>query len=118
MSSSKRNHRPGFILAEALVALLVLGVVFLALEGSLSSIVRTIADSERETVAARLAEMQREKVFAAVCGSGSGTDSGNAVVVTWTVSTAGSLVRVTQTSRYDRRVGDRTESYDAIGRCR
>lgn len=118
MSSAHRNHRPGFILAEALVALLILGVVFLALEGSLSTIVRTITDSERETIAARFAETQRERAFAAVCASGSGADSVDAVVVDWSAATTGSLVQVIQTSRYQRRVGERTESYAATGQCR
>lgn len=109
-------HR-GFILAEALIALLVLGVVFLALEGSLTIVVRSLADSERETVATRLAETQRERAFAAACAAASGTDSLNAVIVTWTSSRTGRLVRVSQTSRYPRRIGDRVEQYDAVSAC-
>lgn len=113
---AKRRH--GFILAEALVALLILGVVFLALEGSLTIIVRTIAGSERESLAARLAETQREKVFAAACAAASGADSLNGVVVNWVASTDGQLARVVQTSHYPRRGGNRTEDYDAVSICR
>jgi Tfp pilus assembly protein PilV len=113
-----QRHPPGFILAEALVALLILGVVFLALEGSLSTVIRTIADSEHEAIAARLAETQRERAFAAACASSSGADSANTVVVTWSASATGSFVHLIQTSRYPRRVGDRIETYDATGACR
>lgn len=111
-----KPHR-GFILAEALVALLILGVVFLALEGSLTVVVRSLAESERETVAARLAEAQRERAFAGACTPGSGTDSADGVIVDWIASPVGRFVRVSQTSRYPRRIGDRVEQYDAVGKC-
>jgi|GEM_PF-1250988 len=118
MPNARTNRRQGFILAETLVALLILGVVFVALEGSLTIVVRSLADSEQESIAARLAETQRENVFAAACAAASGADSLNAVVVSWVASTDGQLARVEQTSRYPRRGGERTEEYDAVGDCR
>lgn len=117
MSHAHANHRSGFILAEALIALLILGVVFLAFEGSLTVVARSLADSERETVAARLAETQRERAFAAACASASGVDSVNAVAVDWTAAPIGRVVRVAQTSRYPQRIGDRVERYDALSAC-
>lgn len=117
MSNVRAKRRHGFILAEALIALLILGVVFLALEGSLAVVLRSIVESDRETIASSLAETQRERAFAAACAGASGTDSLNAVAVSWTASPVGRLVRVSQTSRYPRRIGDRVEQYDAIGAC-
>jgi len=115
-NNDAKPHR-GFILAEALIALLILGVVFLALEGSLTVVLRSLADSERETVATRLAETQRERAFGTACAAGSGTDSLNAVSVSWVASPVGGLVRVSQISRYPRRIGDRVEQYDAVSAC-
>jgi Tfp pilus assembly protein PilV len=117
MSTGRNNSPRGFILAEALVALLIIGVVFLALEGSLKIVLRRIADSEHESVAARIAEAQRERAFASACAPNSGVDSVNAVIVGWTASPDGQLVRVAQTSRYRQTVGDRVEHYDALGTC-
>jgi Tfp pilus assembly protein PilV len=110
-------RRNGFILAEAMVALLVIGIAFLALEGSLGLTTRSLADSERESIAARLAENQRERAFAANCAPASGSDSVNTVAVSWTASPIGALTRVAQTSRYRDRTGDRTEQYDALSAC-
>lgn len=118
MSNAHAKRRHGFILTEALVALLILGVVFLALEGSSTLIVRTIADSERESIAARLAETQRERVFAATCAAASGADSLDAVAVDWVASTDGRFARLVQVSHYRRRGRNRTEAYDALGSCR
>ena len=109
--------RPGFILVEALIALLVLAVAFIAFEGSLTIAVRAIAASQREAVAAQLAETQRETAFSAVCSSGSGSDSVNGVVVVWSASAASSLVHLTQSSHYESRFGARVETYNSTGRC-
>jgi Tfp pilus assembly protein PilV len=111
------RQRSGFILAEALIALLIFGVVFIALEGSLALVLRAVADSEREAIASRLAESQRERVFAAACEATSGSDSANGVTLAWTVSPVDGLARVGETTTYHRRTGDRMETYDALGRC-
>lgn len=117
MSTEIDRSRSGFILAEALVALLLIGVVFLALEGSLTVVMRSIADSEHESIAARIAETQRERAFASACAPASGADSVRAVTVEWTASPDGQLVRVAQTSRYRQKLGDRVEHYEALGSC-
>ncbi|HEY8311264.1 MAG TPA: hypothetical protein VIG47_11945, partial [Gemmatimonadaceae bacterium] len=107
----------GFILAEALIALLVIGVVFLALEGSLSVVVRSLADSDREATAATLAESRRERAFGSPCNADAGSDSLNAVVVRWSASVAGRLTRIDQAGRYSRKLGDRTFNFAALGVC-
>lgn len=117
MSRTRAKSRTGFILAEALVALAILGVVLLALEGSLTIVMRTLAESDRESIATRIAETQRERAFSTVCGNASGSDSANAVVVDWTATAASGLVHISQSSRYPRRIGTRVEHYNGIGVC-
>lgn len=111
------RNRAGFVLVEALIALLVVAVAFLAFEGSLSVIIRSVAAAERETVAAELAEKQRENALSAVCAAGVGIDSANAVVVTWSASAVGTLVHLAQASRYETRFGARVDTYNSTGRC-
>jgi len=118
MRNQTKQSPNGFILIEALVALVIIGVVFLGLEGSLTIVLRSLADSERQAIATRIAETQRERAFAAGCVAGSGSDSANAVAVEWTISPAGALVHVTQIIRYPQKLGVRVEHYDAIGTCR
>ncbi len=118
MSNDYSIQRTGFVLVEALIALLIIGVVFLALEGSLTLVLRSLADSERQAIATRVSESQRERAFAAGCVVGFGSDSVNAVVADWVASPAGSLVQVTQTVRYSQKSGARVEHYLATSICR
>lgn len=111
------RNRAGFVLVEALVALLVLAVAFLAFEGSLSIIIRSVAESEREAVAAGLADTRRERVFSVMCASGSGVDSASGVVLTWSASSGSSLTHLIQATSYESRFGVRVETYNATGRC-
>jgi len=107
----------GFVLIEALIALVIVGVVLLGLEGSLTLIVRSLADAERQATATRLAETRRELLFASACAPNSGSDSVNAVSVIWTASPVARLTHITQTSTYPQKLGSRIEQYDAIGAC-
>ena len=117
----RHNHdirRPGgFILAEALIALLVLGVVFLALEGASAMAIRSLTESERDSIAARLAEVRREQLLSGGCIGSAGTDSVNSVAVFWVATPSGRILRVTQESHRQRRGGDIVELYDATGAC-
>ncbi len=117
MRNTQARQRDGFALVEALVALIIVCVAFLGFEGSLALIVRTMSDSQRETVATRIAETQRERAFAGGCATTSGRDSVNAIMVTWTASPVGHLTYVTQVSRYPQRLGDRVENSNAVGVC-
>ncbi|MEO7042382.1 MAG: type II secretion system protein [Gemmatimonadaceae bacterium] len=117
-SPATTQLRRGFILTEALIALLIFTVVFLALEGSLTLVVRRFADATREDIAARHAEIQREAAFANGCTAGLMIDSLNGVVVSSTSTTADYLLRIVQTTAYPRKLGARSEHYDAVSRCR
>lgn len=110
--------RPGFSLLEALIATVIAAGVVLVLEGTLAITTRDIADSDRESIAARLAETQRERAFATGCAPSAGQDSVNAVTVEWTASREGGAVRVAQSSRYRTRWGIRSQAYDVLGVCR
>ena len=110
--------RPGFILTEAMIALLIFTVVFLALEGSLTLVVQRFADAAREDRAARQAETQRESAFANGCVAASAIDSLDAVVVSSTSTNMDYLLRVLQKTAYARKLSVRNEQYDAVSRCR
>lgn len=115
------NHRAdptGFTLVEVIVAILLLTIALLALEGSAAVTVRELADGQRETLAIRLAERQRERVFAGACATSSGNDSVNGVGASWAAAPTGQRARLTQHTSFDTRAGTRREFYDAVGRCR
>ncbi len=109
---------PGFTLVEVLVAVLLLTIVLLALEGSAAATLRELADSQREMLATRLAERQREQAFAAACTMSAGIDTANGVGASWRATPIGQQARLTQHTSFDTRSGTRQQSYDVIGRCR
>lgn len=112
-------RRPaGFILAEALVALLILGVVLLALEGASTMILRRLAESERRTATAQLAETRREQLLSGRCTSSNGIDSSNTVDVAWSAMPSGRLLRISQEGHYKRLGADAVELYETTGPCR
>jgi Tfp pilus assembly protein PilV len=117
MSRHRSGHRSGFIIVEALIALTIICVVFIALEGSLTIVVRNLADSERESIAVELTETRRENILGTGCSAASGADSSNTVVADWTASVDAGFVHIAQSTRYPRRGGERTEDYDVLARC-
>ncbi len=115
------NHRAdptGFTLVEVIVAILLLTIALVALEGSAAVAVRELAEGQRETLATRFAERQRERAFAAACATAWGNDSANGVGASWAAATTGQRAHLTQHTSFDSRTGTRQESYDAVGRCR
>lgn len=117
-SFNRKTPRPGFTLVEVIVAILLLTIALLALEGSAAVTVRELGDGQRETLATRLAERQRERAFAGTCATSSGNDSANGVGASWAAAPTGQRTRVTQHTSFDTRFGIRQESYSAVGRCR
>lgn len=97
---------------------MIFAVVFLALEGSLTLVVRRFADGAREDIAARYAETQREIAFSNGCVAASVIDSLDAVVVNSTSTTMDYLLQVIQTTAYPRKLNISSEQYDAVSRCR
>jgi prepilin-type N-terminal cleavage/methylation domain-containing protein len=108
--------RRGFSLVESLVAIVLLGVGIVALEGALAISVRTAAAADRAVRAATLATRQRERAFA-LCSSGAGADSANGAVSTWSARPTGRTIRITQQTRSLAHTGVRTETFEAAGVC-
>lgn len=115
---NRRADRTGFTLVEVIVAILLLTIALLALEGSAAVTVRELSESQRETLATRFAERQRERAFAGACATSSGNDSANGVGVSWAAAPTGQRLRVTQYTSFNTRSGTRREFYDAAGRCK
>lgn len=116
--ANRRADPTGFTLVEVVVAILLLTIALLGLEGSAAVTVRELADGQRETLATRLAERQRERAFAGTCATASGMDSTNGVGASWAAAPTGQRARLTQHTSFNTRFGARAESYNAIGRCR
>ena len=115
--SAARQGPGGFILLESLVALFILAVVFLALEGSWTIIARTLTLAERESDAAAIARARRERIIAGPCIATSGTDSLGGVLVDWEAIPDSGSVRIRQTSRFRSTYGSRVVSYEARVAC-
>lgn len=118
LHTTRRANPTGFTLVEVIVAILLLTIALLALEGSAASTVRELADSQRETLATRLAERQRERAFGSTCATASGVDSANDVDAGWAATGTGQRVHLTQHTSFDTRSGTRRQSYGVVGRCR
>ena len=113
--------RAGFTLVEVMVALLLLVVALVALEGGAAVTVRMLADAERETVAMRLAEGERERAYGSRCAAAVGVDSTNGVRVGWSAApvAGGSALLVTRAAgAFRTRYGMHATSFDGAGPCR
>ncbi len=115
--TSQTAERTGFTLVEVVIAILLLTVALLAIEGSAAVTLRGLADAARETSATRFAERQRERTFGSLCAAAAGTDTANGVRAVWAASLSASGARVTQHTAFATGLGVRAESYDAAGGC-
>ena len=93
------GHRgdDGFTLIEVVVAIAVLAIGILALAGAAAATVRSMADSERISDAARTAEMERERASSTICAAGAGVDSVHGARIAWSASPAGAMLSMSQT---------------------
>lgn len=109
--------RSGFTFVEVIVAILVVSVALLALEGSAAVTLRELSDSRRETVATALAERARERTLGSKCAASTSTDSSTGVVLSSAASPHGTGTTIAQRTSFSTRFGDRSESYRLVGRC-
>lgn len=115
-----RAERAGFTLVEVMVALLLLVVALVALEGGAAVTVRMLADADRETAMMRLAEGERERAYGTPCAAARGVDSTNGVRVGWSaMPVGGSGMLITRASgAFRTRYGMHATSFDGAGPCR
>ena len=92
------GHRAddGFTLIEVVVAIAVLAIGILALAGAAAATLRSMADSERISGAARAAEMERERASATTCAANAGVDSVHGARIVWSASPAGAMLSMSQ----------------------
>lgn len=116
-SSAPHSAHSGFALIEAVVALILIGVGLLALEGAAVFTLRRIRDSQREALAAQLVQTRTARLFATGCASANGIDSIDVVVAAWSATATGGMLRVDQTVRYPTAFGAHVESYHTARVC-
>jgi len=111
------GHRAvdGFTLIEVVVAIAVLAIGILTLAGAAAATVRSMADSERITDAARTAEMERERASATTCAASAGVDSVGGARIIWSASPNGAMLSMSQTISLP---GSRIVSIAAAESCR
>jgi len=93
------GHRAddGFTLIEVVVAIAVLAIGILALAGAAAATLRSMADSERISDAARTAEIERERASSTTCAASAGADSVGGARIIWSGSPAGAMLSMSQT---------------------
>ncbi len=110
--------RQGFTLVEVLVAVFITVVALGALVSEAMVTLRRLQDSARESLAARLVRGRAERIRAAPCAASGGIDSSGGVDATWSATTDGQTVRLTQIVHYPTAFGDHIETYQTLGACR
>lgn len=113
-----RHHCNGFTIVEVIVAIVLLTVALLALEGSAAFTLRDYADATREYIAATRAETLREMALGSRCSPGGIIDSASGVVIASSaaIPMPGRIV-IQQQTTHSSRSGIHTERYAMRGRC-
>jgi len=96
MRCGHRAH-DGFTLIEVVIAIAVLAIGILTLAGAAAATVRSMADSERISDAARTAEIERERASSTTCAASAGADSVGGARIIWSASPAGAMLSMSQT---------------------
>lgn len=110
--------RRGFVLVEALMALLVLSIAYLVLEGSWMLVSRNLFDSNRMAAASRMEDVQRERALARGCVASSGADSAGGIAMAWRALPSRGVLQIGQTRTYRRDGFERADSSNWIASCR
>ncbi len=111
-------RRRGFVLVEALMALLVLSIAYLVLEGAWMLTSRNLFHSNRMAAASRMEDAQRERALARGCVASSGADSADGIAMAWRALPSRGLLQVGQTRSYRRDGFERADSSNWIAACR
>lgn len=108
--------RRAFTLVEVMVAVVILAVALVALQGGTALLVRAIADAEREERAVALAA-RREALIVAACTDGAGSESAGGASVVWSASRTGGITSVALSARAVTRRGPLARSFTITTRC-
>ena len=99
----------GFTLVEMLIAIVLLALVFVSLEGGSATLMRALGVSGRMTVAAQLVEWRGEHTAATRCVAATGADSARGIVSIWRVEIDSSGALLDQETTYRSAMGMRTD---------
>jgi prepilin-type N-terminal cleavage/methylation domain-containing protein len=113
-----RNRlRIGYTLVEVVVALLVFSVAALALAASSAIVAKTMESNALRERAARIAA-NRIELITSECGSAaSGAETLQGIQSAWSISRAGALLSILESTRYVSASGSRDDSYRALEWC-
>jgi prepilin-type N-terminal cleavage/methylation domain-containing protein len=110
--------RGGFTLIETVFAIFIFAVGALALAGTTTIVIRTLAEAGARERATRIATNRLETLRGLSCGSAhGGGEAVQGVQSTWTVSPSGGLSSATVTVTYPIGNGPRTERYSLLFPC-
>ena len=110
--------RRGYVLLEALMALVVVTIAYLVLEGAWTLVVRKLFEDRQSAAVSLLADSQRERAAARGCVESSGSDSVNGITINWWASSSGGLIRVSQARTYRRDGAQHADSSVSMTACR
>ena len=110
--------RNGVTLIEVVIAIVLLSVGALALEGSSALLIRRLAESKRASSASALARSRSESSFARGCGAvSSGSEEKFGVQSQWTIGSDGASVDIEQRLTYPTQRGQHAEKFHTGALC-
>jgi Tfp pilus assembly protein PilV len=111
------NTHTGFTTLEAMLALMLISVTLVALDGATTLTLRRMTDHHRESMAADMARQQVDRIIATHCANSAGLDSSNGVAVQWTTTAINGVATVDQQLRYPIAIGQHHESLQSTVSC-
>lgn len=110
--------RRGLTLIEVVIAILLLSVGALALEGSSALMIRRLAESKRAATAQNVARTRSESSLSTECGAlTSGSEQAFGVQSQWTVGGNAGSIDIEQRLTYPTRRGQHSEKFLTAALC-
>lgn len=112
------ESRPGLTLIEVVIAIVLLSVGALALEGSSALMIRRLAESKRAATSQNIARARSESSIARDCSAlTSGSEQTFGVQSQWTVGGNASSLHIEQRLTYPTRRGQHLEKFLTAALC-
>lgn len=113
-----KKSRRGLTLIEVVIAILLLSVGALALEGSSALMIRRLAESRRAATAQNIARARSESSIAKNCSAvTSGSEQTFGVQSQWTAGGSASAIDIEQRLTYPTRRGQHSEKFLTSALC-